>query len=224
MAEAPSLTEGEKALDLSAVSPVPYKQTIFLVNNFIVNTAQFLNKFSSVCNEKLARVSRNLQRVEISLSILEAKLDSIPGLSEVKAEREDILPSAGGAGPEVEQSGAPPPPPPSGAPPPPPPPPGGAPPPPPPPPGGAPPPPPPPPPGGAPPPPSGSDSTPPAPSTESVASAEETRLRVKDDPRYEKYLKMIKVGLPPQAVRQKMAAEAPELNGDLIEDPDAFVD
>lgn len=34
----------------------------------------------------------------------------------------------------------------------------------------------------------------------------------------------VQVGLPPQAVRQKMMVEAPDLNADIIEDPEAFVD
>jgi WASH complex subunit CCDC53 len=62
------------------VRPVPIQATLVLVNNFIVNTTKFLNTFSESCEIKIANVSKKLNDLEITLSVLEAKLNSIPGL------------------------------------------------------------------------------------------------------------------------------------------------
>ena len=51
-----------------------------IVNNFVINTADFINKFSMICERKLNKISQQIQRLEIVLAILEAKLDSIPWL------------------------------------------------------------------------------------------------------------------------------------------------
>jgi hypothetical protein len=59
---------------------VPHQTTLHLINNFVLQTTRFLNRFSNVCEEKLATVSRDIQGLEISLSIIESKLD-IKGLS-----------------------------------------------------------------------------------------------------------------------------------------------
>eukprot|EP01098_Paradermamoeba_levis_P007225 TRINITY_DN2990_c0_g1_i1.p1 TRINITY_DN2990_c0_g1~~TRINITY_DN2990_c0_g1_i1.p1 ORF type:complete len:199 (-),score=41.93 TRINITY_DN2990_c0_g1_i1:243-839(-) len=67
-------------LNYNLVKSVPNERTIFFVNNFIINTVQFLNKFSNLCEKKLNDVSKHIRRLEITLSILEAKLSSIPGL------------------------------------------------------------------------------------------------------------------------------------------------
>lgn len=50
------------------------------MNNFIVNTTKFLNRFSNECELKLADVSNRITNTETSLSVLECKLRSIPGL------------------------------------------------------------------------------------------------------------------------------------------------
>ena len=52
-----------------------------IVNSFVLSTSDFLNKFASLCEQKLSRVSQQVQRVEIVLSLLEAKLDSIGWMS-----------------------------------------------------------------------------------------------------------------------------------------------
>ena len=45
-----------------------------------MNTTSFLNNFSDACEKKLSKVSYKLSELEIILAVLEAKLDSIPGL------------------------------------------------------------------------------------------------------------------------------------------------
>ncbi len=51
-----------------------------VVNQFTVNTINFLNKFSAVCESKLAKVSQDLSRLEVVLALLETKINSIPWL------------------------------------------------------------------------------------------------------------------------------------------------
>ena len=66
--------------DLRHCRPLPVKKTFIIVNNFIVNTTRFLNRFSDIVDEKLTRVGSNLSRLENTLNILETKLNSVPDL------------------------------------------------------------------------------------------------------------------------------------------------
>lgn len=65
-------------IDYSKVEPIPFKKTVAYVNHFVIQTTQFLNRFSFLCEQRLDQVSRHLQRLEITMNILEAKLNSIP--------------------------------------------------------------------------------------------------------------------------------------------------
>jgi len=67
-------------IDYTKQDAIPYLKTINLINNFVINTTKFINKFSFICEEKLETVSGNIERLEITMNILEAKLSSIPGL------------------------------------------------------------------------------------------------------------------------------------------------
>ncbi|OVA03072.1 WASH complex [Macleaya cordata] len=58
------------------------QRTLYLVNIFIVHTARFLNRFSFLCEEKLATVHRKILRLDASLALLEAQLRSIDGIQE----------------------------------------------------------------------------------------------------------------------------------------------
>lgn len=81
-------------VDLSQLPMIPMPKSLLLINNFVANTTRFLNHFAHECEERIARVSTNLTRVEIMLAILEAKLDSIPDLdvseSEIQAAEQSI--------------------------------------------------------------------------------------------------------------------------------------
>jgi len=108
-------------------TPISFKETLEVVNHFVVQTTQFLNHFAVVCEEKLQKVDKDLTRLEITLSLLESKLQSIDGIAAPAAA---TAPPAATSLPTVDNnntsSGAPPPPPPppgTGAPAPPPPPP-----------------------------------------------------------------------------------------------------
>uniref|UniRef100_A0A7S0M7Z7 WASH complex subunit 3 n=1 Tax=Cryptomonas curvata TaxID=233186 RepID=A0A7S0M7Z7_9CRYP len=80
----------ESKIDLSQVTPVNYKVTVVLVNQFAVTTIQFLNRFSSQCEEKLRYVSEGIYRVNAGLDLLEAKLDSIPFLNNDQDARTEL--------------------------------------------------------------------------------------------------------------------------------------
>jgi len=70
-------------VDFTKVGPINHKRTLAFLNHFITHSVRFLNRFSCVCEEKLAELSHKIQRIEIMMSILEAKLASIPGLEDV---------------------------------------------------------------------------------------------------------------------------------------------
>ncbi|RLN88693.1 hypothetical protein BBJ28_00008503 [Nothophytophthora sp. Chile5] len=223
-ASVPTEDEAELPMDLSQLPAIPMAKSLLLVNNFVANTTRFLNHFAHECEDRMARVSTGLTRVEILLAILEAKLDSVPDLTVTDAQV-----AAAGDGPvasttaqldlgiadqdlptmEAEASSAPLPPPPPGPedaggmemmPPPPPPPPSSI--------DGM---------DGAlvlppPPPPSsfGGDEgfdedqeddgdAPPPPEPEGPAA-----LKLKDDPVYAKYFTMRRLGIPDPVIQQKL--------------------
>ena len=59
------------AINYEKVPPVPYYKTVSLVNNVVIETTEFLNRFSYLCEQKLLGVSRDIQRLEVTLAILE---------------------------------------------------------------------------------------------------------------------------------------------------------
>ncbi|CAI9734175.1 WASH complex subunit 3-like [Octopus vulgaris] len=72
-------------IDYTKCEAIYQKRTLAFLNHFITHTVRFLNKFSGVCEEKLETMSYRIQRLEIMMNILEAKLSSIPGLENVVA-------------------------------------------------------------------------------------------------------------------------------------------
>ena len=56
----------ESKINLAQVSPVNYKVTAALVNQFVVSTTQFLNRFATRCDRKLQEVGANMHRIEVS--------------------------------------------------------------------------------------------------------------------------------------------------------------
>ena len=65
-------------LDFTEVDPIPYRKSLTFVNSFLIQTTQFLNRFANTCEQKLSGVSSQLQQLEITMGLLEAKLASIP--------------------------------------------------------------------------------------------------------------------------------------------------
>ncbi|XP_062931839.1 WASH complex subunit 3 isoform X1 [Cynocephalus volans] len=158
-------------IDLTKVPAIQQKRTVAFLNQFVVHTVQFLNRFSAVCEEKLADLSLRIQQIETTLNILDAKLSSIPGLDDVTFEVSPLSVTNGlHSEPTSEQSQQ--------------------------------------------------NSTQDSGPQESEVSAENI-LTVAKDPRYARYLKMVQVGVPVMAIRNKMISEG--LDPDLLERPDAPV-
>ena len=70
-------------IDYSEAPSVPHKITLSFINNFVVNTTHFLNKFGVTCEQKLKDVDTKIKGLEVTLNLLEAKLNSIEGLENV---------------------------------------------------------------------------------------------------------------------------------------------
>ncbi|XP_027711626.1 WASH complex subunit 3 isoform X2 [Vombatus ursinus] len=159
-------------IDLTKVPAIQQKRTVAFLNQFVVHTVQFLNRFSTVCEEKLSALSLRIQQIETTLNILDAKLSSIPGLDDVKFEISTANVNGVTNGPEA---------------------------------------------------PSGQQ---PSLSPQSENSIQDTGpqkceaaaehiLTVAKDPRYARYLKMVQVGVPVMAIRNKMISEG--LDPDLLD-------
>jgi len=164
----------EPVVDYSRVEGISTTKTLSAVNSFVINTTQFLNRFSYVCELKLNDISRHIQQLEVSLALLEAKLQSVPGLNDALGGAP--LPAAGGISSAAPAQLAPP--------------------------------------------------AQAAPAQAAVAEApappaepEKPVLKMKDDPRYTRYFKMLSVGVPMAQIKQKMMAEGypPE----VLDNPDA---
>ncbi|XP_052609001.1 WASH complex subunit 3 isoform X3 [Peromyscus californicus insignis] len=161
-------------IDLTKVPAIQQKRTVAFLNQFVVHTVQFLNRFSTVCEEKLADLSLRIQQIETTLNILDAKLSSIPGLEDVTVEVSPLSVPAVPSGSHSESTPEQP----------------------------------------------QQDSTQDSGPQESEVSSENT-VTVAKDPRYARYLKMVQVGVPVMAIRNKMISEG--LDPELLEKPDAPV-
>ncbi|XP_075407211.1 WASH complex subunit 3 isoform X2 [Tenrec ecaudatus] len=160
-------------IDLTKVPAIQQKRTVAFLNQFVVHTVQFLNHFSTVCEEKLSNLSLRIQQIETTLNILDAKLSSIPGLDDVTVEVSPLSAQSVTNGPQSEATSE-----------------------------------------------QSQNSTQDSGPQESEAAAENT-FTVAKDPRYARYLRMVQVGVPVMAIRNKMTAEG--LDPDLLERPDAPV-
>lgn len=93
------------------IKPVPMHVSLLLVNNFLISTTNFINQFSETVEKKISGISTKVTELEILLAVLEAKLNSIPGLEFSSADlpatqqAEGTVPPAG-----MAASSAPPPP------------------------------------------------------------------------------------------------------------------
>ncbi|KAM6215931.1 WASH complex subunit 3 isoform 2-T2 [Rhynchocyon petersi] len=159
-------------IDLTKVPAIQQKRTVAFLNQFVVHTVQFLNHFSTVCEEKLADLSLRIQQIETTLNILDAKLSSIPGLDDVTFEVSPVNKSISN-GPHSEATSV-----------------------------------------------QSQNSVQDSGAQESEGAGENL-LTVAKDPRYARYLKMVQVGVPVLAIRNKMISEG--LDPDLLEQPDAPV-
>ncbi|XP_004844904.1 WASH complex subunit 3 isoform X4 [Heterocephalus glaber] len=160
-------------IDLTKVPAIQQKRTVAFLNQFVVHTVQFLNRFATVCEEKLANLSLRIQQIETTLNILDAKLSSIPGLDEVTFEASSLSVTSVPDRPHSEATSEQ----------------------------------------------AQQNNTQDSGAQESEVS--ENTVTVAEDPRYARYLKMVHVGVPVMAIRNKMISEG--LDPDLLERPDATV-
>ena len=72
--------EGKKNIPISTI---PTSKLTVILNNFIVNTVNHLNKLSSNVDEQLSEFDKKMNDLEIMTSLFEAKLESLP--DEIKA-------------------------------------------------------------------------------------------------------------------------------------------
>ena len=70
-------------IDYSRVTPINQKRIVAFLNCFVTSCVAFLNRFSVTCERKLMTLNDKLTKLESSLSILEAKLNSVPGLDDI---------------------------------------------------------------------------------------------------------------------------------------------
>jgi WASH complex subunit CCDC53 len=85
-----------------------HRNTLVFLNQFIMQTTKFLNRFASVCEDRLLDLSKRIQKLDVSLSILESKLQSIKSLNEIQASKQyeapGILLAAGNEPPPTQTS------------------------------------------------------------------------------------------------------------------------
>uniref|UniRef100_A0A9J7ZDN9 WASH complex subunit 3 n=1 Tax=Cyprinus carpio carpio TaxID=630221 RepID=A0A9J7ZDN9_CYPCA len=153
-------------VDLTKVPAIQQRRIVAFLNQFIVHTVRFLNRFSTVCEEKLATVSLRIQQIETTLSILEAKLASIPGLEDVRVDGVRSSTETNGPVTFILRSQV-------------------------------------------------------APQEPKAEAPAENVMTVAKDPRYARYLKMVQVGVPVMAIKNKMVMEG--LDPALLDTPDAPV-
>ncbi|GMH84812.1 hypothetical protein TrST_g237 [Triparma strigata] len=68
---------------LAAATPLPPAKVTLLLNNFVLTTTRFLNAFAAAADEKIRIVSDKITDMEVMMSILEAKLSSVPEVENV---------------------------------------------------------------------------------------------------------------------------------------------
>ncbi|CAM6023309.1 unnamed protein product [Sphagnum balticum] len=170
------------------------QRTLFLANTFVIHTVRLLNNFSAICEQKLLHVHRRLSRLDATLALLEAKLQSVEGLDRldrqavVQSQESQLpIPTLTTATPlldhEIDEAG------------------------------------------------STSSIGVPQNIVESAhqdgdisytslpSKDQPTVLKVKDDPRYARFFRMLQVGVPGAAVKIQMSAEG--LDASLLDTPDA---
>ncbi|KAM7367204.1 hypothetical protein PAMP_015121 [Pampus punctatissimus] len=172
-------------VDLTKVPAIQQRRIVAYLNQFVVHTVRFLNRFSTVCEEKLANISLRIQQIETTLCILEAKLSSIPGLEDVTVDGVAQQQTAQTKRPtdSLSQTDGPA--------------------------------------AGTLPPPEPAQSAPETATLQKAEAAAVNVMTVAKDPRYARYLKMVQVGVPVQAIRNKMVMEG--LDPNLLDTPDAPV-
>jgi len=91
-------------IDFHDVDQISARRLLCFLNHFSAHTVDFLNTFATSCEQRLAEVNCRIQKTEATLSVLEAKLSSIPGLEHVSAPLSSSAPSATSSAPSATSS------------------------------------------------------------------------------------------------------------------------
>ena len=73
-----STNQNNATINLSKIECIPPKNTIATINQFILNTTDFINRFAYFSEEKLLYLDENVEKLETQLILLEKKLETIP--------------------------------------------------------------------------------------------------------------------------------------------------
>ncbi|KAK7591150.1 hypothetical protein V9T40_002763 [Parthenolecanium corni] len=65
-------------MDLQKIPPIQQKRIVTFVNNFIIDTVSFLNKFINASENTLWKLEKRMRKLDTTLKLLEAKLNFIP--------------------------------------------------------------------------------------------------------------------------------------------------
>jgi len=189
-------------IDYGDVEKISPQRLVCFLNHFTAHTVAFLNAFAASCERRLEEVNWRIQRTEATLSVLEAKLSSIPGLDHISAPATTVNTSTqSGVDTTVEttttsnqlstelidnhamndacldeNSKAPI---------------------------------------------TSADSH--SLATDGNSPPSPSMVRAKDHPSYAKYFRMLHMGVPLQAVLHKCRVENPNLNADVLETPDLML-
>jgi len=118
------------SLDKTKIKPIPIQKTLSLINNFVISSTSFFNTFTENVETKISKISNKITELEILLAVLEAKLNSVPGIdipveqtpqqqpasqkaeqkSEIPLPQQDILPELNTSQQEYNESYSMPPP------------------------------------------------------------------------------------------------------------------
>ncbi|XP_004521883.1 WASH complex subunit 3 isoform X1 [Ceratitis capitata] len=72
-------------VDKSQMPPLHQKRVLAFINHFIINSCNFLNDFAMKCETKFIDLERKMQKVDAALTIIEAKLSSVPDIQDTTA-------------------------------------------------------------------------------------------------------------------------------------------
>jgi hypothetical protein len=87
--DGPKTLEG---VDFSQLTAMPIAHSTMLVSHFINNSLKALSLFAHSAQDKLARLTRQVDLLEISVSLLETKLNSIEWLAAAVPQTPDVIP------------------------------------------------------------------------------------------------------------------------------------
>jgi hypothetical protein len=74
---ADSRQEMESKINLAQVAPINYKVTAALVNQFVVSTTQFLNRFVTRCDRKLHQVAAKMCRIQVRFNTTPSRMPQV---------------------------------------------------------------------------------------------------------------------------------------------------